>query len=471
MIDYLIKVTLTWGLLLAVYELLYRKSTAFTLNRIYLFVALVSGLLLPLIPLPGFAGVATGLGTVNQNMQYLDQVIVPGTPQAVEAAPGVDAAAILRWLYLSGALVALTLSLREIVLILKTAVYGHYRTIMNYQIFSSGKQHAPFSFMGWVFISDPSLYDEEGLEYIFKHEQAHNRRWHWLDTLLIQLFFVVFWFHPLVWRYRYLLKLNHEFEADYYAAGNNPYEYGHFLLQQTLLKGTPAIAHSFHFSPIKNRINMLTRTGKKSGWKYMIVIPALLTCTLLFAKSDGANQRIRVGDKTTFQGHEFVWNDGATDTIMVENPVTGEIMIKTMHQDEYITRMDRDTVFSNENPSITQAQFKNQGTTVYDYVAERFNKKFPALPDSIRSIEVRNLVIDEKGKLSYFDLTCATSTGVYDLFQTKLPYAKELEKIITAGPGWLPALQDNKKIKVYLSGFNVYFKPVTIQKGPAIQRK
>jgi beta-lactamase regulating signal transducer with metallopeptidase domain len=141
--------------------------------------------------------------------------------------------------------------------------------------------------MGRVFLTSTAFSDPKELEYIILHEAAHSTRKHWLDLWISQLACMLFWFHPLIWRYRYLLRLQHEYEADSMAAGKDPYSYGQFLLRQTLLRGVPAIAHSFHFSPIKNRIHMLTKKQSFSpgNWNYLLLIPVLLGCTLLMANT------------------------------------------------------------------------------------------------------------------------------------------------------------------------------------------
>lgn len=462
---YLLKITLIWVILLALYELLYRKSPAYTLNRVYLLAALIMGVLLPFIPLslPANTNTNYGIGQIDNGLQNFGQAVAPAAPAAEATGPA--AGTILLWLYLSGAIIFLVLSLREVILILRTAIYGQYTTIGSYRIFSSSRTHAPFSFMGWVFISDPALYDEKGLEYIFRHEEAHNRCWHWLDMILMQLFFVVFWFHPLVWRFRYLLKLNHEYEADRYAAHNNTYEYGHFLLQQTLLKGTPAIAHSFHFSPIKNRIHMLTQTGRQSKWKYLFTLPLLLACGILFAKPRTDDQRVRTGNKTTFRGHEFTWEDPITDSVLVEDPETKQKRMMVAQRDGGLSKMDGDSLYDNEEVRITQAQFRYNNQDFRGYIVPLLEKE---LPDSIRSISLSNIVIDESGKLCYYDISCSTNSGrfysSYDADARLKGFFSSIDKIIGDSPAWLPALSANRKIKVLIRYYPIYDKQRTTSK-------
>jgi hypothetical protein len=354
------------------------------------------------------------------------------------------------------------LCIREVVLILRKAIYGHFKTINGHRIFSNKHVHAPFSFMGWVFISNPEDYSEQELNYILKHEDAHNRRKHWLDMILMQLVFIVFWFHPLVWRYRYLLKLTHEYEADHIAAESDTYTYGHFLLRQTLLKGTPAIAHSFHFSPIKNRIAMLTSFRKNNKWKYALALPVLLGCTMLFAKSTDNNQRVRVGDVTTYKGHRFYWEKDGIDSIQVMDPTTRETTWIVTKREGKIYKMDNDSVYSNEDEMIIQTQFRSNNQGFHEYLHNKFISVFPKIPDSIVAIGVSNIVIDEKGRVSYYDMRCRTKGNVYDLSLADSPFAqygKTIERMINESPDWLPAIYKGKNINVLFGGFSVYFRP------------
>ncbi|WP_118952635.1 M56 family metallopeptidase [Taibaiella helva] len=476
MATYLIQVTFTWALLLALYELLYRSRPAFTLNRLYLLSALLAGALLPLVPitLPGSAAAATGNIAANV-LQSADPVVQKATPVPGTGMAGMSWAAVAGWIYLTGALLMAVVSLRGLVYILRTAIYGSFRQVKGYRIFHSSRSvHAPFSFMGWIFIADPDQYSQQELLFVLRHEDAHNRRRHWLDVLLVQLFCVVFWFHPLVWRYRHCLKLVHEYEADRITAGSAGYDYGHFLLRQTLMKGVPPIAHSFHFSPIKNRITMLTQPRKKQIWKYSFWLPAICACLLLAARPSESDERVRVGDKTRFRGHDFYWAPNAVDSVMIEDPRTGEIIVKRLEREGGISRMDKDSVYSNDDPAVVKAHFNKNGKEIYDYANDLFHRQFPNIPDSFFTIAVHNIVIDEKGKIRYYDIQCVTDNAAFENGSTQpliAGYIRTLGKIMDESPAWQPGKVGNKEVKVRLEGgFNVHFKPLTIMPVENIKR-
>ncbi len=477
MLTYIIQLTLIWSILLLLFEFFYKRTPYYTANRIYLISAMLLGIFLPLISisLPGSANTTPGrvLNVIQDGVEYAGNTL-----NAPEAAGNNKAFSYDQWLYAiygAGAVFMLLLSIKEIVLILRKAIYGKYQLAEGRKIFSTGKIHAPFSFMGWVFISDVSHYEKEDLSYILKHESAHNKRRHWLDVIIMQLITIVFWFHPLVWYFRHLLKMEHEYEADTLAASGDNYHYGHFLLQQALLKGTPSIAHSFHYSPIKNRITMLTRNHKlNKGWKYFAVVPALLCCTLIMAKSADRNQRIRVGDKTTFKGNDFYWIGGAVDSTPVADPVTNDMTWIVTQKMPEIQKMNSDSIYNEYSLDITTSsvkpQFRYQQQSIHDYLKDRLKKTLKQLPDSLSRIDMNNVVLDKNGKVVYFDIISSYvkkgskngTTG--EFFSSSLEndptLLNALDKIIEDSPAWMPGIINGKSVPCFLAhGAVIEFKP------------
>lgn len=73
---------------------------------------------------------------------------------------------------------------------------------------------APHTFFKYLFFNKTRYHNQEIPEAVFIHEQAHAKQLHALDILFIELFQIVFWFHPLVYMLKNDIKLNHEFLAD-----------------------------------------------------------------------------------------------------------------------------------------------------------------------------------------------------------------------------------------------------------------
>lgn len=466
---YLLKVTLIWSILLLCFELLYKKSPYYKTNRLYLLATLVLGLVLPLLPVT-IPIAATPGGNTNTIVRFNNQLQQLNVQQEIpkDRAVPFNYTLLFAWLYGTGAAIMLLVSIYDIVLILRKAIYGSYQIYAGHKIFNTGKAHAPFSFFGWIFIGRPEEYTDAELVFILKHEDTHNNNRHWLDILIMQCFIVVFWFHPLVWRIRHLLKLQHEYEADQSAAGADAYSYGHFLLQQTLMSAPHAIAHSFHYSPIKLRIKMLTQSRNKRPWKYLALVPALLGCTLLMARSDNNDQKNRVGDRTTYAGNTFDWKKQPTDSVKLKDPVSGKRYTVREVAPPQIISMNGAKVYHEDSLKFgvsVMAQFRHNGQSIHEYLKGKLLEQVGTVPDNLDRIDLANMVVDERGKIVYYDLVVtyrqpdAFSSYVNNNVIDDPKYAGIIAKIIKESPDWLPGMMDAKPVPVFFAnGSSLIFK-------------
>lgn len=196
---------------------------------------------------------------------------------------------------------------------------------------------------------------------------------------------------------------------------------------------------------------MTAQAKVKAGIRFIVTI-SLLTGTLLFAAPD-KRQRTRLENLITFNGHEFLWREHVFDSMEVKDVPTGKVrMLVSLRKEGGIYDMDGDTVYSNSNAAIARARFAYGNQSFDEYMGTLFKKEFPALPGNIRSINISNLVINEQGKLSYYEIECTTDKGVMDLLRPGTPYArygKAIEKMLQEAPDWQPATFNDKKVKAY----------------------
>lgn len=470
MIAYILKVTIVWTILLLTYELLFKNSGRFTLNRLYLLCSIFIGLLLPLVKIPWSGAAAVPQDAVNRIGHTVSASLnaaPAGTSAGITSVTTFNWNGLLTGIYLTVAVCILLLACMELLNIVRKAIYGSYTSLNSYKIFETRRKHAPFSFMGWIFIGHKEAYTAEGLLYILEHESAHNRRRHWLDILLMQVLCVVCWFHPLVWRYRFLLKMQHEYEADRIAAGSDAYGYGHFLLEQTLLRGTPSIAHSFHFSPVKNRINMLSRSKVHHQWKYAAVIPVLALCSIVMAASTPNLSKTKSGSTTFFKGNRFVWKERPDKDYVVSIFGSEEKYVRSMPQQPIIVTMNGDSVYYADQSDLTPPQYRAGNQAFSTAITAAFKKAAPNAPDSIELISISNLVIDKTGRLVYYDLNyqCTNSWT-----NSSIPFWDEkVDQVIESMPLWLPALKDGEAVASFVDfqfALNVHRKTRTFQARP-----
>ena len=418
MLVYLLKATAVWLVLLLLFEAFFKNNGRFTANRMYLLLSIAIGLLLPLLTVPtniptAFSKQQNSITTTTNSITV--QAPVFKTVKAATVATSikteksrVDFLFIIALLYTIGVSFFLLKCTGELFKIASLLRRKQRIVINGHSLIITGKSHAPYSFAGHIFIQDPTHYTPQELQYIIHHEAAHQHEKHWLDLWLAQLTCIAFWFHPLLWRTRYLLRLQHEYEADHIAATGDAYTYGHFLLQQALLNGVPSIAHSFHASPIKNRIAMLTKTqtAKARGLKYLLLVPALLACTYLVANAQKSStptpkaNTVPVKTPTpTIQQPEAVTlitsepaNNKATEPTPVKDTVKAQPTAATTKED--------DRVYENLK---TPATYPTGSTDFEDYMKDAFFKLRKGTADSAAYVTELYLTVDKTGKLTGFD--------------------------------------------------------------------
>lgn len=465
---YLLNVTIVWTVLLLCFELLYKHNGRFTANRIYLLGSITLGFVLPFFTIPASfisqpvaAQVVHNMATVATAMPVQDVTNSTAVPTVTPPAANTwqpDVNFILMVLYSIGVLLLLLKAIIEVSKIVALLRQSKTRTLYGHRVQITGKAHAPFSFMNRIFLPGIEGYTSEELQYIMGHEHEHNRRKHWVDLWLMQLVCMLCWFHPLVWRYRYLLKLQHEYEADRAASGDDRYEYGHFLLQLTLLKGAPSIAHSFHFSPIKNRINMLTTKRLKYGNnRYLLLIPALLGCSLLVANTaDKSNINLRA-DQSSFQGSTLTWRQ--TDTMFYDR-ATGELQLHHPSSDprQIITQINNEPVYQNEYLS-SPAGWGNNEMSYTAYLRREFKGLMENTTDSLTDLMVMNVLVGKDGKVLYYDLRYPRPNYQHDeqrktwdpVYNPDARFNKIVDKLINEMPRWKPAYRYGQPVNSFVT--------------------
>ncbi len=290
---------------LSLFYLLYRaalrRETHFTLNRIYLLLAALASLLLPLAKANIFGNAAMPATT----MIVLDTIFINGSDVQQMAQQHLGIFQILTGIYLLG---VIFLSLR---LVIKLAQL--FRLIHRSEMTSYGSWHlvvmeeemAPFSFFNYLFIHRTEM-ESEQLETIVPHEQVHWRQLHSADLLLAELLTIFQWFNPFVWLYRKSLETVHEYLADegVLRKGYEPINYQNLLLVQASGVSAFGFANHFNHSLIKTRIIMMTKnkSRRRSQLKVLLAVPLTLLLIAAFTYSLPAGEVVQ---KISLSATEF----------------------------------------------------------------------------------------------------------------------------------------------------------------------
>jgi BlaR1 peptidase M56/Gram-negative bacterial TonB protein C-terminal len=291
MLTYFLQVNLCWLMFYGLYYALLSRETFFKLNRIYLIISLLCGLVIP------FSMLYFRVEPDNPAVIVLQPFIVSASllQQGVAQAETWSVWGILKVLYGIGGAV---LGVRFLIGLLK--IWGIYRKgektlFSDFTLVNTEGVFNPFSFFRWVFFN-PTAIQKDDFQQTILHEKAHVIQKHSYDVVFLELLKIAFWWSPLIWFYKKSLINVHEYLADEAVLQTTtPPQYGRLLLRQMQVNVQPALANNF-ISQLKKRIIMMSknRSSKKAILKYALFIPIFITIGsfIVACSKDGKNDSI-----------------------------------------------------------------------------------------------------------------------------------------------------------------------------------
>jgi BlaR1 peptidase M56/Gram-negative bacterial TonB protein C-terminal len=280
MLTYFVQVNVCWLLFYGAYFALLSRETFFRLNRIWLIISLLAGLILPLV-----APTLEVVEPTNVAAIMLEPIVISASDlgQNLQNTEGV-AFKILAAIYGLGVAVSLGKLLMGFWTIKRLLNRAEKLPMDDFTLMQVREAIAPFSFFQWVFIN-LNLVQPTDLQQIILHERAHVRERHSFDVVFAEVLGVIFWWSPLVYFYTKSLKNVHEYAADAVVLRtSSPPQYGRLLLRQQQSGMSLSLANPF-FSQLKKRILMMTRNPSKRRAlaKYALALPIFLVLMLLLA--------------------------------------------------------------------------------------------------------------------------------------------------------------------------------------------
>ncbi|MCG6190317.1 M56 family metallopeptidase [Maribellus maritimus] len=272
-----------------VYWVFLRNETFYNANRWFLFMALISAVLLPLFPLKYQVIIepennATVLKTISDTFKHIP--VVSGTEferQGFNWHQGV------LLVYLTGASIFLLRLLIQTFILIYLIIKYRVKSLDGIRIVENEKYGLPFSFFNVVFIN-PKFHKQENLPEILAHEKVHIRENHWFDLLFIELLTVIFWFNPFIWFFERSMKQNHEYLADkgVVSMGYSVARYQALLLNQLMGMQIIGITNNLNFALNTNRLKMMTKTKTSAlgRVKLLWALPAVALLLFAFAEPE-----------------------------------------------------------------------------------------------------------------------------------------------------------------------------------------
>lgn len=303
--SYLLKANIILSGLYLFYYTLCRSHKLLICNRIFLLGTIFSCIVLPLIPLikdiniseriPAFSDLyrstanSAGLlsGPVSKSIEISKLYASP------LASNGSALPSILLGTYLL-VMLGLTIRLIRQLLQIKEIIEKSNKHRASGLVYCDVKKDiAPCSFFKHVLIGR-GLRNLDVYTQVLKHEEAHCRQWHSIDTLLVEFLHIVLWVNPFMFGFKKSVKLNLEYLADeaVLASGIHPKKYQYQLLANVSKVTSLSVMNSLHSSKLKQRILMMNMgpTAKIHLVNYLIAIPFLLCLYIAIQLVDGPHR-------------------------------------------------------------------------------------------------------------------------------------------------------------------------------------
>jgi hypothetical protein len=288
---FLFKVNIALVLFCLGYYLVLRHLTFYTLNRIYLVIAILFSTLYPNINLSDFAQrhqqLTAPVQTVILNWKapaenFVKPLYQPNYWQWVE---------LIFWAGVVLFAVRLMMQLFSLYKLYRQSRPGQ---VHDYPVRLIKDDISPFSFWRSIYIN-PTKLSPADLKSVLEHEQVHVSEWHTLDILLAELSTIFYWFNPGVWLMKKAIRENIEFITDrkILQKGTDSKQYQYSLLSVSLATTSNTIVNHFNISTIKKRIIMMN-SKRSPGYnltRYVFLVPAVVALLLVFSLSKAASKK------------------------------------------------------------------------------------------------------------------------------------------------------------------------------------
>lgn len=272
---YLLKSSIALALFYGVYYLLIRKSTHYQLNRFAGLVCVLFSSVFAFLEFsaatPSKAHVST-IYTVAQQVSQLPNKLPTPTSNSLNIVLLVYGLGVV--FFTSRFLIGLFTILRLYHNSSKTRRWG-------FKVIITDKAVPPFTFFNLLFIHEQIL-KEDTHEALIIHEQHHREQWHSLDTILLELLSIVFWFNPFIWLFQRHIRASHEYMADQQVLSNgiDPLNYQQLLFEARTGVTLQLGSYLNNGITLKKRFaNMLSPQNKRlqTYLKMLWLVPLMVT--------------------------------------------------------------------------------------------------------------------------------------------------------------------------------------------------
>jgi TonB-dependent SusC/RagA subfamily outer membrane receptor len=279
---YLLKLSVSLGVVFLFYQLVLRRLTFYNWNRLYLLAYTLFSFVIPFIDITP---------ALHEN-ELNNAAMVQWVPILYNRSTGNSSLSIwnvLSLIVVAGMLVMLIRLLVQLFSFRRMMKKAKLISGEDVSLYQVDEPIIPFSFGNAVFFNI-NLHTTEELEKIIRHEFVHVKQLHSIDIITGEILCLLNWYNPFAWLLKSAIRQNLEFVADNKVLENgiNKKQY-QYLLLKVIGNNQFSIAQKFNFSSLKKRIAMMnkSKSAKMHLLRFLFLLPVLAVILVSFRKEIG----------------------------------------------------------------------------------------------------------------------------------------------------------------------------------------
>jgi TonB family protein len=371
-ISYILKSVIVLLALYLFYYGILRNQSGFAFNRVYLLLAPLIAITLPLIKWPILVS-ENAVSEALQAIQLTEVTITAHNPsnKTASEASNIPSYLIVSLVYSAGILLVLLKLINQVwqVQKIKAAAIAAETKPDGVKIYKLPEHMPTFAFGNNIFLGKHEHLNKADQAQILEHELAHVNLHHTWDILYYEILTAILWANPAVWLLKQELRDVHEYQADANVAKTYKLqEYSSLLSKEALLSMGLPVGSYFQKPQILKRLKMLSQGPQEPNRiRQLLVLPFIAALALVFSVQQ-VDAQTNILEELT-KDFKRITSSENTETQNVIQPVTTkeieqptEVIAPVIEQEQELPK----DVASNSVELVPDKKPKPEATTVTD---------------------------------------------------------------------------------------------------------
>jgi hypothetical protein len=199
---------------------------------------------------------------------------------------------------------------------------------------------------------------------------------------------------------------------------------------------------------------MLTLSSSSRA-RFLLPLPLMVVFILCFTKTSFSGERKLVGNKLTLNGNLFEMKIYPKDTMVVENPATGEVSMKVVGREPSPITLNGERIYQTEDLAVPVLVKGTSQKEFTKWLGKKLKNSLHGLKDGRYTVYMSSFVVDKRGKVAYYEdpfiLVPEKLREDKEVEEQKQRAMSEMSKIITGISSFEPAVAGGNPVHAFYS--------------------